>query len=244
MRNLIALIFVSFLMSCVSDDSESILFINEHILSEFISDKTFFENEVIACSASDNEVPDLINVYFYPEMGSKDFRLYESFAEDGKDFSKYQLVNLNPEPLFQGAMQVFKIRTQGKWFVVTFELDSTIEISTPIRSKVFSQPTIWSDVVTINQEESLMPVFSWDINSVENNAIFFQVIATEDLQFLSGTYTQENKFQYYNLNNVVLNVTQGTPPNLLKGETYVFTLMDVSLDNWVNEVIMTPFVAE
>ncbi|MGC1204173.1 MAG: hypothetical protein WA839_04710 [Flavobacteriaceae bacterium] len=74
--------------------------------------------------------------------------------------------------------------------------------------------------------------------------VFFQVLATESLDLLSGTYTSENQFQYYKLNNIVLNSTQNAPPELITGDNYIFTVMDVSIDNWVNEVIMTPFVAE
>ena len=62
--------------------------------------------------------------------------------------------------------------------------------------------------------------------------------------FLSGTYTFDTHFQYYNLDNVVLNITEGTPPNLTKGVQYKFTVMDVSEDNWVNTIFVAPFIAE
>ncbi len=231
--------------SCVNDDNPEILFDNEIVLSNFIANKTFVENEVIACAASDNVIPETVNVYFYPEEGASNFKLYQSFDDDAKDFSKYQLIPENSDPFFQGALRVFKVHSDCKWFVVLFEKNNQIEISTPIRSKVTTRPTVWSlDTFNINQEESLMPKFTWDVNSAEENAIFFQVLSTEDLSLISGTYTNENNFQYYKLNNVVLNITQGTPPDLVKGETYVFTVMDVSLDNWVNEVIMSSFVVE
>jgi len=155
----------------------------------------------------------------------------------------YQFVPLISEPFFQGALRVFKTNSNPKWFTVVFELDGKIEIATPIRNKIDTQPSIWSNVVTIDSQEALMPLFSWNSLNPDNTAIFFQVVSTEDLEFLSGTYTEENKFQYYNLNNVVLNITQYEPPDLVDGETYMFTLMDVSLDNWVNQVIMSPFVA-
>lgn len=233
------------LISCVNDDNPEILFDNEIVLSNFIANKIFIENEVIACAASDNVIPETVNVYFYPEEGASNFKLYQSFDDDAQDFSKYQLIPENSDPFFQGALRVFKVHSDCKWFVVLFEKNNQIEISTPIRSKVTTRPTVWSlDTFNINQEESLMPKFTWDVNSAEENAIFFQVLSTEDLSLISGTYTNENNFQYYKLNNVVLNITQGTPPDLVKGETYVFTVMDVSLDNWVNEVIMSSFVVE
>jgi len=59
---------------------------------------------------------------------------------------------------------------------------------------------------------------------------------------LSATYTFDKMFQYYKLDNVVLNVTEEEPPNLVVNDTHGFTLLAVSEDNWVNlfsEVIFT-----
>ncbi|WP_203255906.1 hypothetical protein [Hyunsoonleella ulvae] len=247
MRKIVPLIVICcfVLVSCVTDDAPDIVGDNEIVLADFISNKAFIEDEVIACAASDNVIPETVNVYFYPEEGATDFKLYESFADDGQDFSSYQIAPVNSQPLFGGALRFFQAHSNCKWFVVVFKKENQIEISTPIRSKVTERPTVWSEnTITINQEASLMPKFYWDVNSVAENAIFFQVMATKDLSFISGTYTTENNFQYYKLNNVVLNITQGVPPPLVKDETYVLTIMDVSLDNWVNEVIMAPFIAE
>lgn len=232
------------LVSCFADNEVPIIFNDPYNLSENLVDKVFIEHEVIACAASDELAADIVNVYFYPKENSKDFKLYESFNNQPDDFTSYQLVQENSEPFFQGALRVFKVQSRSNYFIVTYELDGLIEISTPIRSKLYTQPTLWTNSLDINQEDPLMPQFSWDVNSIENNAIFFEVLSTKDFELLSGTYTQENKFQYYNLNNVVLNITPNDPPDLIKGETYVFTVMDVSVDNWVNEVITTSFVAE
>ena len=81
-----------------------------------------------------------------------------------------------------------------------------------------------------------MPLFSWRDNFVSDNAIYFQVLTTQQGDLLSGTYTNQNKFQYYKLDNVVLNITKQEPPVLQRGTAYLFTLMDVSRDNWVNVV--------
>ena len=48
--------------------------------------------------------------------------------------------------------------------------------------------------------------------------------------------------KYYQLENVVLNVTRETPPPLLSNNSYSFTMMGVSLDNWVNLVIQKDFL--
>jgi len=59
---------------------------------------------------------------------------------------------------------------------------------------------------------------------------------------LSGTYTFEQHFSYYVLDNVVLNITEETPPVLETATPYNFTLMGVSEDNWVNLFIQKSFI--
>ena len=50
---------------------------------------------------------------------------------------------------------------------------------------------------------------------------------------ISGTYTYEPNFTFYDLSNVVLNITDTSSVPLLKeNSTYTFTLMGVSEDNW------------
>ncbi|APY11384.1 hypothetical protein BWZ22_09065 [Seonamhaeicola sp. S2-3] len=243
MKKIAYIILVLFMVSCYSDDNVPLVADEEAILSTFIANKKFIKDNVIACAASDEVSAGLINVYFYPEAGAKDFKLYQSDGTDGNDFSKYQFVKAVAQPFIDGTLQQFKVRSKVNWFVVVYMVDDTVKISTPIRSKVFSQPTVWNNAVTINQEQMEMPQFNWPIADESLNAIFFQVVTTQNSEFLSGTYTHENKFQYYKLNNVVLNVTNGTPPNLVSNNTYNFIVMDVSLDNWVNTVSSSSFVA-
>jgi len=96
----------------------------------------------------------------------------------------------------------------------------------------------------VNHEVSKMPKFSWEHNANGDNAIYFQIVSTVDDGLLSGTYTFENQFQYYNTSNVVLNISEENPLGLTVDNPYKFTLMDVSEDNWVNTVIQSIFIAE
>lgn len=246
MNKIYYVLFFLTIVSCYSDDNVEIFFDEEAKLSELLKNETYIKDAVIACAASNKENNNIVNVYFYPENGATNFRLYESNLNigNGTDFSHYIFNTAPAKPFFNGALQVFETFSNATFFVVVYNVGNTIKIATPIKNKKNPQPTLWTNHLEINQTQSIMPIFTWDINSEENNAIFFEVLATQNLDLLSGTYTNENKFQYYNLDNVVLNITQGTPPNLVKGNNYVFTVMDVSLDNWVNEVIMTTFVAE
>ena len=201
---------------------------------------------VIACAASDENTGEIITFY-YPELGAVNPRLYQTIGNhvDETNFANYSLNTLESAPVFNGYLGKFiQNSTQEKWMIVTFELDGDIKISNPIRSKQIAQPTVWDDAVVIDQSETGMPIFNWENNSEGNTAIYFQVVSDSKNNLLSGTYTFNNQFQYYNTSNVVLNVTTQTPPDLVINENYKFTLMDVSLDNWVNLVTQKSFIAE
>ena len=78
----------------------------------------------------------------------------------------------------------------------------------------------------------------------KENEIYFQVLSTSENDFLSGTYTFDTWFQFYNLDNVVLNITTESKPSLDIDKEYNFTMMGVSIDNWVNLVIQKSFTAQ
>ncbi|TGV04125.1 hypothetical protein [Flavivirga rizhaonensis] len=230
------------LVSCSNDDDEII-----STLSAYIEGTTIETGAVIACAASD-EISDDILTFYYPEPGATNVRFYQTNNAnvDNSNFSNYSRVLLNSDPFFNGYLGKFTqaAASTERWIVVTFELEGEIKISNPIRTKQISKPTVWSEDVNINQDESGMPKFTWIDNPVRDNAIYFQVISTAQNELLSGTYTYENYFQYYKTDNVVLNITTETPPTLTLNDTYNFTLMDVSEDNWVNLVISKNFIAE
>lgn len=242
MKKIVYIIMCVFILTSCSEDNDDVL----QTLATYIEGETIEVGAVIACAASDKDSGDILTFY-YPEEGASDIRYYETLNNqvDASVFLNYTRVLLNSEPVFNGYLRKFTQNSSNeKWIIVTYELDGEIKISNPIRSKQISKPTVWNDDVTVNQSQSGMPNFTWEDNPVGDNAIYFQVVTDEIDNLLSGTYTYENQFQYYNTSNVVLNVTTQTPPNLVLSENYNFTLMDVSLDNWVNWVIQKTFVAE
>ena len=233
--------------SCSSEDRETLIINNTHLLSADLENRAVELNSVIACAASDSDNPDVVEVYFYPEQSALNFKLYETNTAnvDANDFSNYRFVDLETFPFFNDTLLKFvRPFATEQWIIVTYELEGEIKISTPIRTKNVTQPTERSSNITINQEISGMPIFSWEQNTSFDNAIFFQVLSTIDAGFLSGTYTIDNQFQYYNTSNVVLNITNGSPPSLTQGIPYKFTVMDVSTDNWVNAVFVTEFITQ
>ena len=243
--NKIKYIFVSLLVftSCLKDNDDNLLVDN---LETYISNKSFEMGAVIACAASDENTGDVLTFY-YLEAGATNIQFYETQnAEVNKDdFSNYLKINLISEPFFNGYLGKFaQSSSVEKWVIITFELDNEIKISNPIRLKQNTKPTVWNDEVVIDQSQSVMPNFMWQDDAFGDNAIYFQVVSNDQNTLLSGTYTYENYFQYYDVSNVVLNVTTDTPPELIIGNNYNFTLMDVSEDNWVNWVIQKTFEAQ
>lgn len=238
MKFLKALCLVLLLLGCQSEDTPTL---SSSVLSEVLENISFEVGAVIACASNDANDSNQVNIYFYPEIGSSDFKIYETVSADinPNEFSNYTRSDIQNTPLFNGFLSQFsKVENQEKWFIVTFQLEDEVKVSNPIRSKQFSKPSLFNLDITINQDTAQMPLFSWENNAVGDNAIYFQVVSDAQSTVLSATYTFESNFQYYNTSNVVLNVTQGDPPNLISGQNHQFTLMDVSEDNWVNALTL------
>lgn len=235
-------IFFSLVILSCHDTTENVV----ESLETYIANNTFETGAVIACAASEANTNN-ISTFFYPEPGASNVKFFETEHLDlaHEDYTNYKEVFIASEPFFNGHLRRFTQASENeKWVIITFELDGDIKISNPIRIKHLSKPTVWTENVSINQDGSRMPVFTWEDNAAGDNAIYFQVVSDAQNNLLSGTYTFENTFQYYNLSNVVLNVTTEPPPNLIGNTTYNFTLMDVSLDNWVNLLITKSFKVE
>ena len=135
-----------------------------------------------------------------------------------------------------------RITEEEKWVILSFFENDTLHLSNPIRLKHKTLPTEYTDEIAISTQEPGMPVFEWEDGTIEENAIYFQVISDATDEFLSGTYTFDQRFQYYVLDNVVLNITEEEPPALVEGDLYNLTLMGVSEDNWVNLFIQRSFI--
>ena len=130
------------------------------------------------------------------------------------------------------------------WSVVTYEANGILYISNPIKLKHQTKPTEWNSEVIIDKTSTAMPNFIWEDGQVKENAIYFQVLRNAANDLLSGTYTYDKFFQFYKLDNVVLNITREAPEGLELNKEYGFTMMGVSEDNWVNLVIQKNFVLD
>lgn len=202
---------------------------------------------VIACAASDEFDAFISYVFYYPVVDATEIQYFETenITVDEHDFSNYQRRTLPKEGVFNGYLERY-VRSDVKetWSIVTYKTNGKVHISNPIRLKHQTKPTEWSTQVSIDFTQITSPKFSWNDGAIKENAIYFQVVTNSNNDLLSGTYTYDAWFQYYVLDNVVLNVTRNTPPVLTIGNEYNFVMMGVSLDNWVNLVLIDKFTVQ
>ncbi len=244
MKKLIKYILIFLLFSGVSctEKEEIKIYTN---LQEYINlHKNLILDEVIACAASDSNETTTSFIFYYPIEGATDILYFETENTnvDPSNFNLYKRVNLVSEPVFNGYLERFvRIKSPEVWCLVTYKTNGKLHKSNPIRLKQLSKPTEWTSNVSIDLSNSIMPKFSWTDGNIKENSIYFQVISNEQNDLISGTYTYETQFQFYNLENVVLNITKNKTPNLQSKQNYNFTLMGVSKDNWVNLVVQKSF---
>ena len=239
MRQLLALSLLFLLFSCDNNAS-----LEEQILADYLELNSSLERaDLVACAAGriggilpTSTTP--TDVFFYPIQGATDFRYFEAErVEDSLDFTKYIRKELPDEPVFNGYLWKFNNSefSDERMGVVTYLSEGKLHVCTPIRLKTNVKPTeVNSDLITIT-ENGLMPSFTWEEGQIRENVIFFQVISDEQGNLISGTYTVDRDFTFYDLDNVVFNITDTTStPVLGPSRSYNFTLMGVSEDNWVN----------
>jgi len=232
MRSFICFVLLVLAVSCSSDlENQDIT------LEDGLKGRTTVLDNVIACAAS-NQNDDLVSVFFYPRTGATNIRYYETedLNVSKNDFDEYYRLEIPSFNVFNGYLKKFEVAvSQEKWVIVTFQEGGETHVSNPIRLKHFTKPTQYaSQNIKIDSIETGMPIFSWEDGEYTDSEIYFQVVSDASDNLLSGTYTYENSFQYYNLDNVVLNITTENPLTLKSESTYNFTLMAVSEDNWVN----------
>ncbi len=235
-------------LSCQKD---KITELNENILADYIALNEDLElDELIACAAGhpdgfsgDSMYP--TSVFFYPIEGAYDFRYFESTQiNTPDDYTGYQAKALNHVPVFNGYLRRFQNTafTAERMGIVTYKTPGKLHVCNPIRQKTNIKPTELNASLLNIVENGVNPEFNWQDGAIEENAIYFQVISDSEGNLISGTYTFEKSFVFYELDNVVLNITDSTStPVLESNHQYRFSMMGVSEDNWVNLLIEKDF---
>lgn len=231
--------FVGLVLGCSTDALQE----DVNILENSLASKEVVIDNVIACAAL-NMNDDKISVFFYPRPGVTNIQYFETENADvdKNDLENYSVVIKPLQNVFNGYLQKFEVTaSEEKWAIVAFDEDGKTHLSNPIRLKQFAKPTEYlpQNISVVNPTST--PVFTWEDGQYDDTKIYFQVISDARNNLISGTYTFERTFQFYNLDNVVLNITKGTPSDLQRGIDYGITLMAVSEDNWVNMIIEKQF---
>lgn len=244
----------NFTMMGVSEDNWVNLIIEEQFiprnLEEYVatnSDKTLDTLVAFAGNANGNEEETYI--YFYPIEGAFEYRYYETedTTADPLDYTNYKRRNLTDTSQFGGKFRRFSHTSSDEvWCVVTYIVDNKLHISEPIKTKNSSRTTEWTTAVEITYPETLKPIFTWEDGTFAENTTYFQVFTENDNTFLSGTYTTEKMFQYYNEANVTVskNIHTAAPAELVLDDSYKFYMFGLSSDNWINLVIQNTFIAQ
>ncbi|MFK8037872.1 MAG: hypothetical protein AB8B74_06250 [Crocinitomicaceae bacterium] len=217
-------------------------------LSYYIDENKALEQaDLIGCAASQSPLSSNTtyptDVFFYPINGAYNYRYFEcEDLADSSDFSKYFEKELPQQPVFGGYLHKFKnTNFDGERMgVVTYETPGKLHTCTPIRLKNNVKPTEYNSVILTTTENGITPTFEWQDGKIKENVIYFQVVSDTLGNFISGTYTYDTDFTFYDTSNVVLNITKGLP-ELLPNSRYNFTLMAVSEDNWVNLISQKTF---
>ena len=244
-------LFSLFLLIFACSDDEDVVQLDSNNLAEYIQlNENRALDEVIACAGGKADGlfvgdTDPTAVIYYPIEGATEIRYFETESVlDSTDFSQYNAKVLESEPLFNGFLARFNNpdfegERQG---IVTFLTEGRLHISNPITLKSNTKPTEINEELLNVVENNINPTFEWQSGIIDENAIYFQVVSDADGNLISGTYTFDTNFTFYELDNVVLNITDPTTnPRLEPQSNYVFTLMGVSLDNWVNLFIEQEF---
>ena len=217
-------------------------------LQEYIDENSNVEEKaVIAWAANAESNTKLTYIFYLPEEGTSDIRYYELTdpTSDINDFINYKRQSLDSKTVFDAKLERFsRSGGQDTWCLVTYEKEGVLKISPPIKLNSTSKPTTYSNSVTMAYKTTLEPNFTWEDGTRKESVLYFQAISDYADDFISGTFTEDTFFQYYDTKNVLENPKLNTtePKKLVADEIYNFTMMGIGADNWVNLIIEEQFI--
>lgn len=247
MKRTLVIIIVTVLTSCIKDDSVPIVFEDIVILGNELGDNLYQTDAIFAFAANDQTESAHTNIYTVIENGATDIKFYESDYPNinSQDLFSYKLMEIQPSLINDAKVKTYRHTfLRDEWIIMTYKIDNKIKLSSPVRINNLFHPTNFIEAVNIDQDLNGSASFNWDVQSYDANAFFFEIMKDDNSQVLSLTFTNDSNFQYFNLANVTLNLSENTPPSLEQGRNYDITILDIGLDNWINSVYNRTFNAE
>lgn len=245
------ILIASSFIACSSDDE--VIEAEPLTLQEYVDVSTHqsISRELYACAAGNsteflNDMDFPISVFFYPFAGATDYQYFESSDNtiDTTNFSSYVQQNLEGKSVFNGALHRFLNPgfDNERFGIITYRVNDVLHISEAIRLQPNTAPTL-NVFNEINiQSDNTTPYFEWTDGTVTSNDIYFSVVTDVSNNMITGLYTYDQFWQFYDLSNVVLNVTDdSTTPQLSPNTEYKYVLMGVDNENWVHTFAEKPF---
>ncbi len=230
--------FILFLLGCQKQDE-----IMDNRLSDYLDQSGLvLSNSLIACAASfplANVKENLTNsIFFLPIKGARDFKYFETrnIDENPDDLKNYFEIELDHEPVFNFLKKFNRPQVQDEvWCKVTYIVNDSLHICNAIRIKEPIKPSEINPGLIVSESLGKGSVkFSWVDGIYLENAIYFQVVSDDSGNLITGTYTYDQTFTFFDPSNIVLNINPSDHIPKLDPGDYQFTLMAVSIDNWVN----------
>lgn len=224
------LIFLgSLLFSCTSPSDKN--------LQEYTSSFEAVKDNLVSCAASDPSNDNASIVFYKTIAGANNLRFWhsETYSEDLLDYTI--LDQLVADDLFNGFMGKYDTSIGNGSVILSLEKGDTLIYCKPIEILSKDQEALRDNDINIDQSDILNPSFDWPESTIDPSSIYFHLIVdSDDNEAISGTYSYENTFTFYMLDNVVFNVTEKSDPQLFVDKNYEITLMQVSDNNWVTKI--------
>lgn len=216
-------------------------------LEEFMTAQTLSpSDDLVACAAStlvlSMDFPPVHTMVYYKTVeGQGDIKVWYSEAFS-QDFSKYQEITVNDVRIHNNFMGSALMNLQSGSIIVSTSTEDEFIYSKPIEILSDEITTVIHTDVEVDLANGLNPFFTWPESTVDSESIYFHLIVdmvNDDA--ITGTYSYENTFTFYDLNNVVFNVTEKENPELLSNTNYLMQVMHVSDNNYVTKITRAEF---
>lgn len=227
----------------------------DYVREHHPGDQQLIKTDGIACAAGGQELfatqqegfP--VSILVYPLPGAHTIRYYETATatDDPMEYTNFIERKVDEIKVFKGYLRRFVHPgvEEDVWGRIVYMAAGVMHISGAIRLKWKSKPTEFNPELLMIEGNGLNPKFDWIDGRIDENVIYFMALTDNHRNLLSGTYTRDKYFDFYDLDNVEINIRDVIPhPELRTGERYNFFLMGVSEDNWINFIASRRFVVD
>jgi hypothetical protein len=191
---------------------------------------------------------DPISVFYLPPENSTEYKYFESdkYNINVNDLTTFYEKKLESIAEFSGSFIRFLHPSLDfpRWARISCKKNGQILISNAFMINTMSDSTKYCPgLLAFDFDRPTQPLFSWYNDTIPGTSMYLQLLSGADQEIISGTFTTDHYFQFYDLSNVIRNIHDVTPlPVLTKGQICTFTLMGLGPDYWVEMMSDTTFM--